>query len=259
MLSLLQKNHRTNSERLYRTAASCWRLAADAVEFACIARGVGMSASRAKEFREQLARRVLVADGAMGTMLYSKGVFINRCFDELNLSSPALVKEIHEEYVKAGAEIIETNTFGANRPRLAAFGFAEKLQAINQAGVRLAREAAGEAAFVAGSVGPLGVRIEPLGPTSFEEARALFREHIEALVEAGVDLVILETFSVLNELREAILAAREAAGDEMRSSPRSPSTTTATCPTARLPRPSRASSTNGPWTSPAATARPARR
>jgi homocysteine S-methyltransferase len=174
-----------------------------------------MSNNRAKEFREQLSRRVLVADGAMGTMLYAKGVFINRCYDELNLSSPALVKEIHDEYVKAGAEIIETNTFGANRARLAGYGFAEKLKAINQAGVRLAREAAGEAAFVAGSVGPLGIRIEPLGPTSFEEARALFREQIQALVEAGVDLLILETFSVLNELREAIFAAREVAGDEI--------------------------------------------
>ena len=174
-----------------------------------------MSVNRAGEFRQQLARRVLVADGAMGTMLYSKGVFINRCFDELNLSSPALVKEVHEEYVKAGAEIIETNTFGANRERLAAYGLAEKLRAINQAGVRLAREAAGDTAFVAGSVGPLGVRIEPLGPTSFEEARSVFREHVAALVEAGVDLVVLETFSVLNELREAVFAAREAAGDEI--------------------------------------------
>ena len=151
----------------------------------------------------------------MGTMLYSKGVFINRCFDELNLSAPALVKEVHEEYVRAGAEILETNTFGANRARLAAYGLAEKLRAINQAGVRLAREAAGDAAFVAGSVGPLGVRIEPLGPTSFEEARSVFREHVAALVEAGVDLVILETFSVLNELREAIFAARDAAGDDI--------------------------------------------
>jgi len=174
-----------------------------------------MSTNRAGEFRQQLARRVLVADGAMGTMLYSKGVFINRCFDELNLTSPALVKEVHEDYVKAGAEIVETNTFGANRARLAPYGLAEQLRAINGAGVRLAREAARGAAFVAGSVGPLGIRIEPLGPTSFAEARALFREQIEALLEVGVDLVILETFAVLNELREAIQAAREAAGDEV--------------------------------------------
>jgi homocysteine S-methyltransferase len=162
-----------------------------------------------------LSSRVLVADGAMGTMLYSRGVFINRCFDELNLSSPDLVRQIHQEYVKAGAEIIETNTFGASRPRLAAFGVAEKLRDINLAGVRIAREAAKDTAFVAGAVGPLGVRIEPLGPTSFIEARAAFREQIEALLEAGVDLLILETFANLDELREAVLAAREAAGDSL--------------------------------------------
>jgi methionine synthase / methylenetetrahydrofolate reductase(NADPH) len=171
--------------------------------------------SRAKEFRARLVSHVQVADGAMGTVLYSKGIFINRCFDELNLSSPALIKETHQEYVKAGAEILETNTFGANRTRLASFGFAEKLKAINHAGVRLAREAAGDTAFVAGAMGPLGVRIEPLGSISFAEARATFREQAEALVEAGVDLLILETFSDLNEIREAIFAAREAAGEEM--------------------------------------------
>src|SRR5947209_4710526 len=139
--------------------------------------------SRAAEFREQLARRVLVADGAMGTMLYSRGVFINRCFDELNLSSPDMVRQIHQEYVKAGAEILETNTFGASRPRLAAFGMAEKIRDINRAAARLAREAAKDGPFVAGAVGPLGVRIEPLGPTSFAEARAAFREQIDALLE----------------------------------------------------------------------------
>jgi homocysteine S-methyltransferase len=171
--------------------------------------------NRAQEFREQLSRRVLVSDGAMGTMLYSRGVFINRCFDELNLSSPDLVRQIHQDYVKAGAEIVETNTFGASRMRLAGFGVADKLKAINQAGVRLAREAAKEAAFVAGAVGPLGVRIEPLGPTSFAEARAIFREQIDALLEAGVDLLILETFGNLNELREAVRAAHEAAGGEV--------------------------------------------
>src|ERR1051326_6979680 len=98
--------------------------------------------SRAQEFREQLSRRVLVADGAMGTMLYSRGVFINRCFDELNVAQPDLVRGIHQEYVKAGAEILETNTYGATRPRLAAFGIAEKLTDINRAAVRLARDAA---------------------------------------------------------------------------------------------------------------------
>ena len=129
--------------------------------------------TRAAEFKEALGKRVLVADGAMGTALYAKGVFINRCYDELNLSLPALVRDVHQEYVKAGAEILETNTFGANRKRLAAFGFAEKVRLINQAGVRIAREAARELAFVAGAVGPLGIRLEPLGPTSFEEARAI--------------------------------------------------------------------------------------
>lgn len=171
--------------------------------------------NRAREFRQHLSERVLVADGAMATMLYSSGVFINRCFDELNLSSPDLVRQIHRDYADAGAEILETNTFGANRARLAGFGFSEKLQAINEAGVRLAREAAQGGPFVAGAIGPLGVHLEPLGPTSFAEARAIFREQCEALVGAGVDLLILETFVDLHELREAVLAAREAAGPEL--------------------------------------------
>jgi len=179
--------------------------------------------TRAREFRDQLSRRVLVADGAMGTMLYTRGVFINRCFDELNLSQPDLVRSIHQEYAKAGAEILETNTFGASRPRLAAFGMSEKLKDINRAAVRLAREAASvlsagkstDGPFVAGAVGPLGVRIEPLGPTSFAEARQAFREQIDALLEAGVDLLILETFGNLDELREAVAAANEASGGEI--------------------------------------------
>ena len=169
--------------------------------------------TRAQAFRDQLSRRVIVADGAMGTMLYARGVFINRCFDELNLSQPDLVRQIHQEYAKAGAEILETNTFGATRLRLGAFGIGEKVQDINRAAVRLAREAARDSAFVAGAVGPLGVRIEPLGPTSFAEARAAFREQIDAMLEAGVDLLILETFANLDELREAVHAARDAAGD----------------------------------------------
>ena len=172
--------------------------------------------TRAQEFRDQLAQRVIVADGAMGTMLYSRGVFINRCFDELNLVQPDLVRQIHREYVKAGAEILETNTFGANRTRLAAFGMAEKLAAINQAGVRIAREAAGgNNVYIAGAMGPLGVRIEPLGPTSFGEARAIFREQAAALIEGGADLLILETFGNLGELREAVLAANEAGGGKV--------------------------------------------
>ena len=170
--------------------------------------------TRAGEFREKLQSKIIVADGAMGTMLYAKGIFINRCFDELNLSAPQLVREIHHEYVRAGAEVLETNTFGGNRIRLGAFGFAEKLRAINEAGVRVARDAAGTRAFVAGAIGPLGTRIEPLGPMSFAEARALFREQADALIASGVDLLVLETFYDLGELREAIFAAREAAGPE---------------------------------------------
>src|SRR6478735_1429542 len=112
--------------------------------------------TRAAEFRETLAQRVWVADGAMGTMLssklYSNGAFINRCYDELNLSLPALVRDVHQEYVRAGAELIETNTFGANRKRLASFGFADKVRLINRAGVRIAREAARDQAFVAAAI-----------------------------------------------------------------------------------------------------------
>lgn len=171
--------------------------------------------TRAAEFRKKIQSKIIVADGAMGTMLYAKGIFINRCFDELNLSAPGLVKEIHQEYVKAGAEVLETNTFGGNRVRLGAFGFAEKLRAINEAGVRLARESAGEKAFVAGAIGPLGIAIEPLGPTSFDEARTIFREQANALMSAGVDLFVLETFYDISELREAIYAVREAAGPEV--------------------------------------------
>lgn len=149
----------------------------------------------------------------MGTMLYSRGVFINRCFDELNLSAPDLVRQIHREYEEAGADILQTNTFGANRVRLAGFSLAERVRAINEAGVRLAKEAAQDSAFVAGTIGPLGIHLEPFGPTSFSEARAVFREQAEALIAAGVDLLILETFTDLSEVREAVFAAREAAGD----------------------------------------------
>jgi methionine synthase / methylenetetrahydrofolate reductase(NADPH) len=171
--------------------------------------------TRAAEFREALAQRVWVADGAMGTRLYSKGAFINRCLDELNLSLPALVRDVHQEYVRAGAEIIESNTFGANRKRLASFGFADKVRLINRAGVRIAREAARDQAFVAAAVGPLGARLDPLGSTTIDEARSIFREQIEALVEAGVDCLMLETFRDLNEVHAAVEAARAAAGPEM--------------------------------------------
>ena len=171
--------------------------------------------TRAAEFRETFPRRIWVADGAMGTMLYAKGAFVNRCYDELNLSLPALVRDVHQEYIRAGADLIETNTFGANRKRLAAFGFADKVRLINRAGVRIAREAARDQAFVGAAMGPLGVRLEPLGSTSFEEARDIFREQAEALVEAGIDCIMLETFRDLNEVRAAVEAVREAAGPEI--------------------------------------------
>ena len=158
---------------------------------------------------ERFEKRPVVCDGAMGTMLYSKGISLNRCFDELNLTNPQLVKDIHLAYLKAGAEVLETNTFGSTRPRLAKFDLADKVREINLAGVRLAREVAGEDLYVAGAVGPLGVRIEPLGPTSLAEARAAFREQIAALVEGGVDLIIVETMSDLHEAHEALFAARE--------------------------------------------------
>lgn len=159
-------------------------------------------------FLERLEERVILCDGAMGTMLYAHGIPMNRCFDELNLSMPALVKEVHTAYVRAGAEILETNTFGANPFRLRRHGLEEKLREINLAGVRLAREACGQRALVAGAVGPLGVRIEPLGPTSFDEACEAFQQQVAALVEGGVDLLVLETFGDVNEMRQAIRAAR---------------------------------------------------
>jgi len=146
----------------------------------------------------------------MGTMLYSKGISLGRCFDELNLTMPQLVKEVHLGYVKAGAEVLETNTFGASRFRLQKFNLGDKVHEINLAGARLAREVAGDDLYVAGSVGPLGIRLEPLGPTSFEEARDAFREQIAALVEGGVDLIIVETMIDLNEAHQALLAARDA-------------------------------------------------
>jgi homocysteine S-methyltransferase len=160
-------------------------------------------------FLERIDKRPLVCDGAMGTMLYSKGISLNRCFDELNVAIPQLVKEVHLAYVKAGAEVIETNTFGANKFRLQKFGRGEKVREYNLAGVRLAREIAGDDLYVAGAVGPLGTRLEPLGLTSRDEARAAFREQIAALVEAGVDLIIVETMMDLNEAHQALLAARE--------------------------------------------------
>ncbi|WP_446742772.1 bifunctional homocysteine S-methyltransferase/methylenetetrahydrofolate reductase [Silvibacterium acidisoli] len=168
--------------------------------------------------------RTVLCDGAMGTMLYDRGVFINRCYDELNLSQADLVRSVHEDYLQAGAEVIETNTFGANRFRLQRYGFQDQVAEINRAGVRLARKSvehlqekqAGKA-WVAGAVGPLGIRLEPLGKTSLQEARDAFAEQIRALTEGGpgvgVDLLVIETIVALNEAEQAILAAREVAPD----------------------------------------------
>ncbi|MCA1592236.1 MAG: bifunctional homocysteine S-methyltransferase/methylenetetrahydrofolate reductase [Acidobacteria bacterium] len=161
-------------------------------------------------FRDLLeSDHITVFDGAMGTMLYAKGVYINRSYDELNLTSPDLVREVHEEYVRAGAEVVETNTYGATAPKLQQYGLEGSLRLINLAAARLAREAAAGKAYVAGAVGPLGLRIEPYGPTSFEEAKDLFKEQISALLEGGVDLFCLETFSDISEMRQAMRAVRE--------------------------------------------------
>jgi len=167
---------------------------------------------------EIFGTRTVLCDGAMGTSLYARGVFINRCYDELNLSQPELVRTIHEEYLQAGAEIIETNTFGANALRLQRYGLRDRVAEINRAGAELARKAvnqlaekqAGEA-WVAGAVGPLGVRLEPLGKIGLDEAREAFAEQIRGLAEGGVDLLVIETVSALNEAEQAILAAKSAA------------------------------------------------
>src|SRR5881398_1838988 len=163
-----------------------------------------------QDFIQAIAdEHVYLFDGAMGTMLYSKGVFINKCYDELNLRSPEIVAEVHKQYVRAGAEIIETNTYGANRIKLRSFGIEDELRAINERGAALAREAAGDAVFVAGAIGPLGIRIEPYGPTSLAEAREYFREQAAALRDAGVDLFVLETMSNIDEIEQGIAAIRD--------------------------------------------------
>src|ERR687887_966474 len=160
------------------------------------------------DFRSELDKRVLVCDGAMGTMLYGRGVFLNRSFDELNLTQPDLVAEVHQAYVRAGADVLETNTFGANRVKLGAFGLADRVHTINVQGARIARHAARESVYVAGAIGPLGIRVEPWGKTGVDEAREYFREQAQALADGGVDLFILETFRDLNEMGAAIDAVR---------------------------------------------------
>jgi homocysteine S-methyltransferase len=157
------------------------------------------------DFREALdSGRVILLDGAMGTEIYRRGVFINRCFDDLSRTDPNLVREVHTEYRRAGAQVLETNTFGANRFRLQGYGLESQVSEVNAAAAGIAREVAGDELFVAGSIGPIGVRLEPYGATARSEAREAFREQAAALAEGGVDLFILETFSDLEEIRQAI-------------------------------------------------------
>ncbi len=161
-------------------------------------------------FLERLQEdEILICDGAMGTMLYSKGIYVNRCFDELNLTNPEMVKVIHQEYLLSGADIIETNTFGANVYKLQLHGLPDKLSEINLEGAKIAKEVAGSEALVAGSIGPLGRPIEPIGQISAKEAKKAFGDQAKALNEGNVDLFILETFTDLNEIHQAILAVKE--------------------------------------------------
>ena len=159
-------------------------------------------------FLDALDARVLICDGAMGTMLYGKGVFLNRSFDELNLTQPDLVAEVHQAYIRAGADVVETNTFGANRVKLGAFGLADRVEALNSQGARIARHAARDNAYVAGAIGPLGIRIEPWGKTGVDQAEEYFREQARGLHDGGVDLFVLETFRDVNEIGAAIRAVR---------------------------------------------------
>ena len=159
---------------------------------------------------ERLSQSVILADGAMGTMLHGRGVSFEKCFDELNLTNPEAVAQVHSEYIDAGAQLILSNTFGANRFKLGQHGLEDQTVRINTAGVQLAkRVAAGRDVFVAGDVGPLGVRIAPFGRVQPEQARAAFAEQIAALCAAGADLIVVETVSDLYEIREAARAARE--------------------------------------------------
>ena len=171
------------------------------------------------DFLAALGERVLVCDGGMGTSLYARGVQINACFDELNLSQPHLVREVHRGFLSAGADVLETNTYLCNRHKLGPHGLDGRVREIILAGVRLAREEARGSAWVAGALGPLGVALEPYGRLSAAAARAAFRESIDALIEGGVDLLILETFGCVEELLVAVAAARDAREAARRSLP----------------------------------------
>jgi len=159
-------------------------------------------------FLEKLAQGVVLFDGAMGTMLYEKGAYINQCYEALNMTQPAMVKDVHDEYVRAGADVLETNTFGSNAWKLKAFGLEQQVAEINRSAVRLARSAAGDQALVAGALGPVGAYLKPLGPVDPQEARSLFTAQLQALLAEGVDLLIFETFADTQELKLAVETAR---------------------------------------------------
>ncbi len=161
------------------------------------------------KFIERLEQGALLFDGGMGTELYNRGVFINKCFEELNLTNPDLILQVHEDYIKAGADVIETNTFAAGKIKLKHHQLEDKLYEINRKGAEIAVKAAKSNAFVAGAIGPLGLLIEPLGPTSYSEAEDYFKEQIIALKDGGVDLFICETFVYIDELKIAIQAIRK--------------------------------------------------
>ena len=161
---------------------------------------------------ETLEKKTILADGAMGPMLHARGIGFDSCFDELNLTNPAAVAEVHREYIEAGAELVITNTFGANRFKLSKHGLQDDVAEINRAGVELAKRivaASFKDVWIAGDIGPLGVRIAPYGRVKPEEAREAFAEQVKALAESGADLIIIETMSDLYEIKEAIAAAKE--------------------------------------------------
>ncbi len=162
-----------------------------------------------KSFRDRLRDEIIVFDGGVGTYLYEKGIFINTCFDELNLTNPDIVLQVHRDYVNAGADVIETNTFGANQFKLLPHGLEPKVYEISKRGAELAVTAASGAALVAGSVGPLGVQIEPLSALSYDEVRDAFKVQVRGLLDGGVDLIVLETFGLVKELEQAIRAVQE--------------------------------------------------
>ena len=166
-----------------------------------------------KPFLDRLAAGTVVFDGAMGTMLYARGVFLNRCFDELNLSNPGLVRQVHDEYLEAGADVIETNTFGAHRFKLGPHGLEAQVRKINREGARIAREAAKGRALVAGAIGPIGKPLAPIGHVRLDEAQEAYREQAEGLLEGGVDLFLLETMPSLDQAKAALAAVRSLTSD----------------------------------------------